>query len=645
MKIRQTTIMLAIFMLLGFIFNSGTVFANNDFKDSASDETIVPAPVPEDKSEKEVVFLIDRSLFTDNNTLANIKNQVTALSEELLQSGNISISLIAFNGSSKTLARKTKDMKKIENAFNYIRSFGFSNPTRAFDIANGLGYENKKDIVLFTSVYPNIGPITNDGPYTIRDHFYFRNANSYKKSTDSIYENSRLISVTNFSRLRSRDAAFSKKVFEETSDKYFSADKMTNKELVSSLKDYILGDIDVKPELKKPIVFVPDIFGSELYNIDDSLVTPEEKATGMISADKANLATKIWSLSGGKSSLYDKSDMGKDTPFYSLQHGDLNKIPLSEIKTVSAAVYSNLLETLKKNFPDRPIYIFSYDWRYSSANVASNLVNFIDHITEGGKVKVDIIAQGLGGLVSTHYIEYHDENVDKYLSFGTPYEGVPSAFSSLTWVSIKETDFNNIIEKNNIEIPDLIFDFDSMYELVPSNSLLYKYPIHMIFGESSFKPIPKFTLTYTTYNELENAVKSDDGYADTIYYYPIQNWNEPIKRKFEYYQKSSHFDRNEKGELFLMNRPNSMFFVGNGSPTTVTGYYTGNLDFTGVGPALPLRTLEGDGLVPTYSATMGKTFNEMTSEQRSRFKLVNSDHVDMLTDHNNLQIVCDFLNK
>ena len=60
--------------------------------------------------------------------------------------------------------------------------------------------------------------------------------------TDNLAENTRLISVTNLAKLRNRDYAFTKRLFEENSDKYYAADKMNNDELVASLKNYILGD-------------------------------------------------------------------------------------------------------------------------------------------------------------------------------------------------------------------------------------------------------------------------------------------------------------------------------------------------------------------------------------------------------------------
>ncbi len=93
MNIKQTSILLAIFMVFGLMLNTGAIFAQDDFpgavKDTTNvptDETIVPDTIPEDNSAKEVVFLVDRSMYTDQSALLNIKNQVIALSDELIQS-------------------------------------------------------------------------------------------------------------------------------------------------------------------------------------------------------------------------------------------------------------------------------------------------------------------------------------------------------------------------------------------------------------------------------------------------------------------------------------------------------------------------------------------------------------------------------
>lgn len=50
MKTRKTTILLAVFMVLGLILNAGAILAQNDLPDATKDTTDVPT------SAKEVVF-------------------------------------------------------------------------------------------------------------------------------------------------------------------------------------------------------------------------------------------------------------------------------------------------------------------------------------------------------------------------------------------------------------------------------------------------------------------------------------------------------------------------------------------------------------------------------------------------------------
>ena len=647
MKTRQTAILLALFMVFGLIFNSGVIFANNGYNDATTDETIVPDPVPEDNSGKEVVFLIDRSMNTSQNALNEIKNQIVTLSDELIQTGDISITLIAFNGNSTTYARKSKDLKRIENAFRYIRPFGFSNPTTALEIANGLGFADKKDIVLFTSSYPNIGPITKNGPYTQRDHFYFRNANSYKIAADDLKENTRLVAVTDFSKMRNRDYSFSKGLFEENSDKYFAADKMNSEELVNSLKDYILGnEIHERNTGKKPIIFIPGIAGSELFNIDPSLVTPEERATGMISGDKEKSAKRIWVPIGYDASKANNDlNLNSNPDLFGLQQGDLRKVPVFQRHTGPVAMYASLFGQLMSNFPDRPVYLFSYDWRKSNVETAEKLDAFINKITDGGKVKVDIIAHSMGGIVSAHYLKNHDEKVDKYLSFGAPYEGAPSAFSTLSSRSLVGGFLDVIIEKLVGIKPDIATSFTSMVELLPTQRMIEKYPYQFVSTSNlnSFNNI--LNNSYRNYDEILKAADK----ANVAYSADLATVDMAMSNVSEYDRYNQFIDNSalyringeRNGEVFLMHRPNSMFFVGNNHPTVVSGYFPGNQDI--LYKVNPISTPEGDGMVPLYSATMGMTFEEMTSDVRAKFKEVNGDHLGMLLDLGNLRAMCDFL--
>ena len=641
MKIRQTSILLAIFMVFGLMLNTGAIFAHDDFPGAVRDNANVPT-----ENAKEVVFLIDRSMYTDYNALADIKNQVSDLSDQLLQAGNFSITVIAFNGNVTTLVRQSTDLNKIKNSLRYISPFGFSNPSLALEVANGIRYEEKKDVVLFTNVYPNLGPISNKGPFTYRDHFYFRNANGFKNAADLLAENTRLITVSNFSNLKNRDYAFAKRVFEENSDKYYAADRMNNDELVSSVRDYILGDEKHDRNLdKKPIIFIPGIAGSELFKIDESLVSPEEKAIGMIYGDKERSANRIWVPIG-----YDATKANDDLNLYSnenlygLQQGDLRKVNVFERHAGPVAMYSSLLGTIMKNFPDRPVYLFSYDWRKSNIDSAEKLAAFIDSITDGGKVKVDLIAHSMGGIVSSHYLREHDDRVDKYLSFGSPYEGAPSAFNTLSSKSLVGGFLDVVIEKLVGIKPDVASSFTSMVELLPTQRMLEKYPYQFV-STGDLNSFQRILNSNSSYDKILQAAADAkvSGLADLATVdMAMSNVSNDRYNQFIEDSKLYRVNGERNGDVLLMHRPNSMFFVGNNHPTVVSGYFPGNQDI--LHTVYGISTPEGDGMVPLYSATMGMTFEEMSPEIRNKFRVVNGDHIGMLLDLGNLQMMCDFLN-
>ena len=641
MKIRQTSILMAIFMVFGLMLNTGAIFAHDDFPGAVRDNANVPT-----ENAKEVVFLIDRSMYTDYNALADIKNQVSDLSDQLLQAGNFSITVIAFNGNVTTLVRQSTDLNKIKNSLRYISPFGFSNPSLALEVANGIRYEEKKDVVLFTNVYPNLGPISNNGPFTYRDHFYFRNANGFKNAADLLAENTRLITVSNFSNLKNRDYAFAKRVFEENSDKYYAADRMNNDELVSSVRDYILGDEKHDRNLdKKPIIFIPGIAGSELFKIDESLVSPEEKAIGMVYGDKERSAKRIWVPIGYDArKVNDDLNLYTNDNLYGLQQGDLRKVNVFERHAGPVAMYSSLLGTIMKNFPDRPVYLFSYDWRKTNVDSAEKLAAFIERLTDGGKVKVDLIAHSMGGLVSSHYLREHDDRVDKYLSFGTPYEGAPSAFNTLSSKSLVGGFLDVVIEKLIGIKPDVASSFTAMVELLPTQRMLEKYPYHFV-STGDLNSFQRILNSNSSYDKILQAAADAkvSGLADLASVdMAMSNVSNDRYQQFIENSKLYRVNGERNGDVLLMHRPNSMFFVGNNHPTVVSGYFPGNQDI--LHTVYAISTPEGDGMVPLYSATMGMTFEEMSPEIRNKFRVVNGDHLGMLLDLGNLQMMCDFLN-
>ena len=115
----------------------------------------------------------------------------------------------------------------------------------------------------------------------------------------------------------------------------------------------------------RPIVFLPGIMGSELY------------------AD-AMLKERVWGPLPLWSTWENRSKM-TDYPLYV-------KLPGREIGPQDYA--KALMDRLYKEFPDRHIYFFSYDWRLSSEENAKRLKAFVDSLPSP---KVDLVAHSMGG--------------------------------------------------------------------------------------------------------------------------------------------------------------------------------------------------------------------------------------------------------
>jgi pimeloyl-ACP methyl ester carboxylesterase len=116
------------------------------------------------------------------------------------------------------------------------------------------------------------------------------------------------------------------------------------------------------------------------------------------------------------------------------------------------------LTTIDEKIHDfnRHLYIFTYDWRQDNVKSAKKLHDFIQTIQQNydnEKLKVDLVAHSMGGLVSRYYLRYGDvdvlnnndfpvnlkgaHNVGKVLLLGTPNLGsVGSVESFITGLQI-----------------------------------------------------------------------------------------------------------------------------------------------------------------------------------------------------------------
>lgn len=392
----------------------------------------------------------------------------------------------------------------------------------------------------------------------------------------------------------------------------------------------------------KPIIFIPGISGSELFTIDEKYLSDIERKTGMISSGNEEHAKRLWLPQG-----YDADELNEDLKItneaYGLQEGDFRGLKVFDRHVGPGAANAVLLNALLIKFPDRPIYQFSYDWRKTNTLTCKKLDSFIKSINHGGRVKVDIVAHSMGGIVSAHYFREHDKRVEKYVSLCTPYEGAPHAYNQMSSGNIFGNFKDIVLEKLFGVEKDVVYAYDGLVELYPTTQMLKAYPYQWVQDKKAFEKV--VSKKYKNYEDLITQLHDLNAAEDikpSKVQKEIKNYlgftrYEEFLRKAKNYRKYKSFLQS----VSLLNRPKSMFIVADGTQTQVSGCYIKDENDKII--TRELVTKEGDGLVPLYSACMGYKLDEMPKELREKFKVFKGTHPGMLMDLRALDSVCKFL--
>lgn len=98
-------------------------------------------------------------------------------------------------------------------------------------------------------------------------------------------------------------------------------------------------------------------------------------------------------------------------------------------------VYNRLLNTLTDNAHlrlNQDVYLYTYDWRKTLPEQATNFKNYIDDllITKPPGTKFRIVAHSLGGLVIRSYLTYYGsgQHISDVLTIGSPHQGTVMAY-------------------------------------------------------------------------------------------------------------------------------------------------------------------------------------------------------------------------
>jgi pimeloyl-ACP methyl ester carboxylesterase len=164
-----------------------------------------------------------------------------------------------------------------------------------------------------------------------------------------------------------------------------------------------------------PVIFIHGVLGSRLKDTQ----TKEDVWPGAISRlfshDYSDAAYEIdpETLEPKPSNAvpYDIFDGAAGKDFYGkIVH------TLSEIGGYKLSKIGHKVNPTHKNY-----YVFLYDWRQDNVKSAADLADFIEQIRidyNNPKLKVDIVAHSMGGLIARYYIRYGKQDVVNDNEFG-----------------------------------------------------------------------------------------------------------------------------------------------------------------------------------------------------------------------------------
>ena len=232
------------------------------------------------------------------------------------------------------------------------------------------------------------------------------------------------------------------------------------------LIDDLSTDAAGVPDSRTPLVFIPGIMGTRLNNVNGE-VWPNW--------------TELWDNDDDSLLVLRLAANGVD-PLFS-DNNEYNSVTVGDvIDNAGKDVYGSLETYLNGrgyNTESNTLYFFPYDWRKDNQYNADLLAAKIDQIKqETGSEKVNILAHSMGGLVGRLYISNPTlaQNVDTFVTLGTPYLGAPKAFDALHYGHACMTPFFGVCLLNRDTQQDMIQNSPGAYQLLPGPNYFNVYP-------------------------------------------------------------------------------------------------------------------------------------------------------------------------
>lgn len=207
---------------------------------------------------------------------------------------------------------------------------------------------------------------------------------------------------------------------------------------------------------KTPVIFIPGIMGSTLYdNVDpnDQHLTENERIWIDISKFRSDLSNTFLDALQLANNGFDPLNSSYNIEVAPLRNDTQNGVkhnlayqlqnvyprgkPFSIYKSFFEGLISGgnyILDDGDDNTQlGENLFCFVYDWRKSITYNAGKLSDFIDFVLSStGSSRVNLIAHSMGGLVAKQCIkEYSWGRIKKLIFTGTPHLGSPKIYSTL----------------------------------------------------------------------------------------------------------------------------------------------------------------------------------------------------------------------
>ena len=316
-----------------------------------------------------------------------------------------------------------------------------------------------------------------------------------------------------------------------------------------------------EPPALTPVLIIPGIAGSELYNGDD-LIWPD--LTEMLTDINDEFLRENLMLGSDGNSIMPIT-VG----------GVVERIPKTPV--LDQNIFEDLREELESNgyILDQDLFFFPYDWRLNLDSSKDLLNTAIEEIkSQTGALKVNIIAHSMGGLVTKEYLSRPDalNVVNNVILLGVPNLGAPKAFKVLNYGD--DFDLNRFgVGLNEQKAKEISQNMPGVYELLPSRRYIDIKGGYV----RDFRHSRNLTLDY----DQTNQFMLDD--SDL----PDYRNGGLLSTADTYHQVA---------DSQTTNGPTTFNIMGCQNPDTIGEirlYDDGNVDITAV---------DGDGTVPTLSA-------------------------------------------